>query len=107
SPRALRGDGTTDRPSPVRARRPGPAARLARGPLRFKLSFGRPKDWVDLRAIADGGAPLDLDYVEEQIVALRGIPASPGSARSSELTGPEPRSGRSGQRIAPALRTPR
>lgn len=37
----------------------------------FKLSFGRPKDWVDLRQMA-AARRLDLTYVERQLLALRG-----------------------------------
>lgn len=38
----------------------------------FKLSFGRDKDWVDLRAIARARPTLDIDYIERQLVGLRG-----------------------------------
>lgn len=38
----------------------------------FKLSFGRDKDWVDLRAIARARPALDIDYIERQLVGLRG-----------------------------------
>lgn len=38
----------------------------------FKLSFGREKDWVDLRSIASSRSGLDADYVERQLVGLRG-----------------------------------
>jgi hypothetical protein len=38
----------------------------------FKLSFGRPKDWVDLRAMVAGGTDIDVEYVESQLIALRG-----------------------------------
>jgi hypothetical protein len=38
----------------------------------FKLSFGRAQDWVDLEKIALARPDLDLDYVEEQLVGLRG-----------------------------------
>ena len=51
----------------------------------FKLSFGRPQDWIDLAAILDAGQPLDLDYVEEQLVALRGPTMYPEVARLRAL----------------------
>ena len=38
----------------------------------FKLSFGRPQDWVDLRAMTEARPAIDVDYVEEQLVGLRG-----------------------------------
>ncbi len=38
----------------------------------FKLSFGRPQDWVDLEKILLARPDLDLGYVEEQLLALRG-----------------------------------
>lgn len=38
----------------------------------FKLSFGRDKDWVDVRAIANARPDLDVDYVERQLLGLRG-----------------------------------
>jgi hypothetical protein len=47
----------------------------------FKLSFGRPQDWVDLEAIATNRPELDLAYVEEQLVALRGPTMNPRFAR--------------------------
>ena len=46
----------------------------------FKLSFGRPKDWVDLRVMATS-ATLDLDYIERQVVGLRGPSMHPRVAR--------------------------
>jgi hypothetical protein len=51
----------------------------------FKLSFGRPRDWVDLAAIADAGPRLDVDYIEEQLVALRGPAMYPEVARLRAL----------------------
>ena len=38
----------------------------------FKLSFGRDKDWVDLRAIVAARADLDIDYIERQLIGMRG-----------------------------------
>ena len=46
----------------------------------FKLSFGRDKDWVDLRRLVAGPA-LDLDYIERQLVGLRGPTMYPRLAR--------------------------
>lgn len=46
----------------------------------FKLSFGRDKDWVDLRAMSRSTA-LDLDYIERQVLALRGPTMHPRVAR--------------------------
>jgi len=55
----------------------------------FKLSFGRNKDWVDLRNIAAARPDLDLAYVAEQLVALRGPTMYPRVARlRSYLHGP-------------------
>jgi hypothetical protein len=47
----------------------------------FKLSFGRAKDWVDLRAITDSGHQLDIDYIERQLIGLRGPAMYPRVAR--------------------------
>ncbi len=57
----------------------------------FKLSFGRPQDWVDVRAIAVARPALDVEYVEHQLVGLRGPTMYPRLARlrsflRSELT---------------------
>lgn len=52
----------------------------------FKLSFGRPQDWVDLEAIATNRPDLDLSYIEEQLVALRGSTMNPRFARFQSLT---------------------
>ncbi|MGH9223291.1 MAG: hypothetical protein ACRD2W_05805 [Acidimicrobiales bacterium] len=51
----------------------------------FKLSFGRDKDWVDLRAIASARPDLDADYVERQLVGLRGPSMYPRLARLRRL----------------------
>jgi hypothetical protein len=51
----------------------------------FKLSFGRPKDWVDLVGIADTVPDLDLEVVEELLVALRGPTMYPSVARFRSL----------------------
>lgn len=47
----------------------------------FKLSFGRDKDWVDLRSMVRTGVALDLEYVEVQLVSLRGPSLYPRLAR--------------------------
>jgi len=46
----------------------------------FKLSFGRDKDWVDLRSIA-AATTLDVGYIERQLLALRGPAMHPRIAR--------------------------
>ncbi|MDQ2650365.1 MAG: hypothetical protein M3Z03_12540 [Actinomycetota bacterium] len=51
----------------------------------FKLSFGRAKDWVDLAAIVDSGLEIDIAYIEEQLVALRGPSMYPEVARLRSL----------------------
>ncbi len=47
----------------------------------FKLSIGRDKDWVDLRQIAAAEPNLNLEYVEEQLLTLRGPSMHPRLAR--------------------------
>ncbi len=47
----------------------------------FKLSFNRDKDWVDIRQVLVAGTGLDLDYVERQLIALRGPTMHPRLAR--------------------------
>jgi hypothetical protein len=51
----------------------------------FKLSFGRDKDWVDLRSIARSRPGLDIDYVERQLLALRGANMHPRIVRLRTL----------------------
>lgn len=51
----------------------------------FKLSFGRDKDWVDLRSIASARPGLDVDYVEGQLIGLRGPAMHPRLARLRRL----------------------
>lgn len=51
----------------------------------FKLSFGRDKDWVDLRQIIRSGLALDVDYIERQLIALRGPTMYPRLARLRAL----------------------
>ena len=47
----------------------------------FKLSFGRDKDWVDLRAIVRAQPAIDVDYIERQLIGLRGPAMFPRVAR--------------------------
>ena len=47
----------------------------------FKLSFARPQDWVDLRAIAAARPDLDVAVVEDLLIALRGPTMYPRLAR--------------------------
>lgn len=47
----------------------------------FKLSFGRPQDWVDLQAVATARPDLDVEYIERQLVELRGPTMYPRVAR--------------------------
>jgi hypothetical protein len=47
----------------------------------FKLSFGRPQDWVDLDGVAHARHDLDLEYIEAQVVGLRGPTMYPRMAR--------------------------
>ena len=51
----------------------------------FKLSFGRDKDWVDLRAIARSVEHLDLAYIERQLLGLRGSSMHPRLTRLRRL----------------------
>jgi len=47
----------------------------------FKLSFGRPKDWVDLQSLCRAGGQLDAAYIERQLLTLRGPAMNPRLAR--------------------------
>jgi len=51
----------------------------------FKLSYGRPKDWVDLTAIAATAPDLDVDAIEDLLVTLRGPSMYPRLARFRSL----------------------
>ena len=53
----------------------------------FKLSFGRDKDWVDLRQIVRSGLALDVDYIQRQLIELRGPTMYPRLARLRSLLG--------------------
>lgn len=51
----------------------------------FKLSFGRPQDWVDLAAVATATPALDVDIIEDLLLALRGPGMHPRLARFRSL----------------------
>lgn len=51
----------------------------------FKLSFGRDKDWVDLRGMVRSGLSLDVDYIERQLISLRGPTMYPRLVRLRSL----------------------
>lgn len=53
----------------------------------FKLSFGRAKDWVDIRQVIASGTELDDDYIERQLIELRGHTMYPRIARLRSLMG--------------------
>jgi hypothetical protein len=47
----------------------------------FKLSFGRPKDWVDLESLVAYNPGLDVEQIEDLLVHLRGPSMHPRLAR--------------------------
>lgn len=47
----------------------------------FKLSFGRPKDWVDLQTLLASTTDIDVDGVEDLLLDLRGPSMHPQIAR--------------------------
>lgn len=51
----------------------------------FKVSFNRPKDWVDLQSLVRSGTALDLDYIEDLLLDLRGPTMHPRVARLRAL----------------------
>ncbi len=51
----------------------------------FKISFNRPRDWVDIDAMLVAGTPLDADYVERQLVSFRGPTMYPRVARLRQM----------------------
>ena len=51
----------------------------------FKLSFGRPRDWVDIEDVVRNGTVLDLDLIESTLVALRGPHMHPRLSRLRAL----------------------
>lgn len=56
----------------------------------FKISTGRPKDWVDIQAMVAAGTTIDPDYVERQLVAFKGPTAYPAVARLRALLRGQP-----------------
>lgn len=57
----------------------------------FKLSFGRDKDWVDLAGVVSAGWKLDIDYIESQLIGLRGATLFPRLARLRRMIESAPR----------------
>jgi hypothetical protein len=51
----------------------------------FKVSFNRDKDWVDQRHMIRSGTPLDLEYLEDTLIAIRGPQIYPRIARLRAL----------------------
>ena len=47
----------------------------------FKLSFNRDKDWVDIRHLLEHQRTIELDYIERQLLAMRGPSMHPRVAR--------------------------
>ena len=47
----------------------------------FKLSFNRPKDWVDIQSVLRNGPDLDDSYIEEVLVEMRGPTMYPRIAK--------------------------
>jgi hypothetical protein len=47
----------------------------------FKLSFGREKDWVDLRSLAEWNPDVDVDAIADLLLDLRGQTMHPRIAR--------------------------
>jgi transcriptional regulator with XRE-family HTH domain len=56
----------------------------------FKISFGRTKDWVDIEAMVTAGTAIDPDYIEHQLVGLKGSTAYPAAARFRALLRGQP-----------------
>jgi hypothetical protein len=52
----------------------------------FKLSFGRPRDWVDLEDLLATETPLDLDAIEDRLIGLRGPTLYPRVARLRSMS---------------------
>ncbi len=50
-----------------------------------KLSFNRGRDWVDVDAMIDAGTPLDVEYIEQQLVAWRGPTMYPRVAHLRQM----------------------
>lgn len=47
----------------------------------FKLSFNRPKDWVDIQSVIRNGPVLDDRYIEQVLTEMRGPTMYPRVAR--------------------------
>lgn len=47
----------------------------------FKLSFGRDKDWIDLRVLAEWNPDLDVEQIADLLLDLRGASMHPRIAR--------------------------
>ena len=47
----------------------------------FKLSFGRPRDWVDIESILDTDPEIDLAYIERKLTEIRGPTMRPRLSR--------------------------
>jgi hypothetical protein len=51
----------------------------------FKVSFGRPRDWLDIESILDTHAEFDLSYVERKLTEIRGPTLRPRLARRGRM----------------------
>ena len=52
----------------------------------MKLSFNRPKDWVDIGAMIEAGTPLDTEYIAERLLRFRGHTMHPRIARLRRIS---------------------
>lgn len=50
-----------------------------------KVSSNRGKDWVDIEAMVASGAPVDVDLVQEELIAFRGPSMYPRVARLRQI----------------------
>lgn len=57
----------------------------AQDTILFKLSFGREKDWVDLRSLAEWNPDVDIDAIADLLVDLRGPTMHPRLARFRKM----------------------
>lgn len=51
----------------------------------FKLSFGRPKDWVDLQSLVAYDPDIDVDAIADLLLDLRGPSMHPRLARLRQM----------------------
>lgn len=51
----------------------------------FKVSFGRPKDWLDIESVLDTSSALDLSYVERKLTEIRGPTMRPRLSRLTRM----------------------